>query len=141
MTDRREIEEAAFVFEKTDGNMYECTKARHEDATIGNYYPEAIVKDIAERFKTLIIDEPRKLAEVIAFPSAANEMASELLALAAEAARGNITGYVIAMVGPDRLNGMINTGWNNVGLAERTVLAQHLQFDVIDAYIDEKLSE
>lgn len=80
-------------------------------------------------------------AEVIPFPCAANDMAAELAGLAADALAGRITGYVIATIGPDRLNGAIETGWSNVGLAERTVLAQHLQFDVIDAYIDEKLME
>lgn len=86
-------------------------------------------------------EEKPQLAEVIAFPSAANEMAAELARLAVEAQAGRITGFVIATLGPDRLNGVIDTGWSCVGLAERTVLAQHLQFDVIDAYIDEKLTE
>lgn len=80
-------------------------------------------------------------AKIIPFPCAANEMAAELAGLAADALAGRITGYVIATVGPDRLNGPIESGWSNVDLAERTVLAQHLQFDVIDSYLDEKLSE
>jgi|GEM_PF-5714469 len=86
-------------------------------------------------------EEKPQLAEVIPFPCAANEMAVELAGLAADALAGRITGYVIATVGPDRLNGAIESGWSNVDLAERTVLAQHLQFDVIDSYLDEKLSE
>ncbi|RCX22920.1 hypothetical protein DFP94_101509 [Fontibacillus phaseoli] len=86
-------------------------------------------------------EEKPQLAEIIPFPCAANEMAAEFARLAADALAGRIVGYVIATVGPDRLNGIIDTGWHSVGLAERTVLAQHLQFDVIDAYIDEKLTE
>lgn len=80
-------------------------------------------------------------AEIIPFPCPQNEMAAQFAALAAEALAGRITGYVIATVGPDRLNGGVETGWSHVDLAERTVLAQHLQFDVIDGYIDEKLTE
>ena len=86
-------------------------------------------------------EDKRHVAEIIPFPCAANEMAAELAGLAADALAGRIVGYVIATVGPARLNGAVETGWNNVDLAERTVLAQHLQFDVIDAYIDEKLCE
>ncbi len=89
---------------------------------------------------TLAEKQPQ-LAEVIPFPCAANEMAAELAGLAADALAGRIAGYVIATVGPDRLNGEVTTYYNNVDLSERTVLAQHLQFDVNDAYVDEKLSE
>lgn len=79
-----------------------------------------------------------QLAEVIPFPSAANEMAAELASLAADALAGRIVGYVIAFKDADSA---IHTQYSNVDLAERTVLAQHLHFDVIDSYIDEKLSE
>lgn len=77
-------------------------------------------------------------AEIILFPSVNNEMAAELARLAVEARGGDVTGYVIAFKRPD---GAIYTQHGNVDLAERTVLAQHLQFDVIDAYIDAKLSD
>lgn len=79
-----------------------------------------------------------QLAEVIPFPSVANEMAVQFAGFAADALAGRITGYVTAFIDAD---GAIHTQYSNVDLAERTVLAQHLQFDVIDSYIDEKLSE
>ncbi|MNV24009.1 hypothetical protein D3C71_1150530 [compost metagenome] len=80
-------------------------------------------------------------AEIIPFPCPQNEMAAHFAALAAAALAGRITGYVIATVGPERLSGDIETGWNNVDLAERAALAQHLQFDVIGDLIDEKITE
>lgn len=141
--DRQKVEDAEFVFEKVGDGLFRCLKARYGDATVGNRYPDAVVEAIASQYETVVTDEetaqqPQQLAEVIPFPSANNELAAQLSELATEALAGGITGYVIAFKRPD---GAIFTQHGNADLAERTVLAQHLQFDVIDAYIDEKLSD
>lgn len=77
------------------------------------------------------------MAEIIPFPCVQNEIAAALESLAAQARAGRVTGVMFAVTGPLSGTEPVLTGWHGVDLAERAVMLTHLQFDLIDAYLDE----
>lgn len=137
------IEQAAFVFEKTGENSYRCIKARYGDVTVGETYPESTVAAIANKYETVIteVSARPKLAEIIPFPCAANELAAIFEALAEQARAGHISGFIYAAVGADGDVRNAVTGWYGLDVGDRAALTQQLQYDVIDAFIEEKLTE
>ncbi|MFD1270647.1 hypothetical protein ACFQ3Y_24870 [Paenibacillus motobuensis] len=80
-------------------------------------------------------------AQIIPFPCAANELAAIFEGLADQARARRITGVMFATIGADGDTRNAMTGWYGVGIDDRAALVTHLQFDVIDSFVDEKLSE
>lgn len=75
-------------------------------------------------------------AEIIPFP---NPTAEALEHYARLARAGEITGVVLAAVGPDEP--AVLSAWHGVDLTERAAMLTHMQFDLIDAYIRENYVE
>jgi len=82
-----------------------------------------------------------RVAEIIPFPCVQNEIAAAFDVLAAQARAGLITGAMFAVSGPSADPHAIMTGWHGVDMAERSVMLTHMQFDLIDAYIEENYGE
>lgn len=76
-------------------------------------------------------------AQIIPFPCAHNEILALLAETVIRVQNGDVTGIMIATAGPERLNGAIETGWAGVGMAERSVMISHMQFDIGDSYMHE----
>lgn len=74
------------------------------------------------------------MAEIIPFPCVQNEIADTLEALAAQARAERIKGVMIAVYNPDAT---ITTYHEGVDMADRAVMLTHLQYDMLDDYLDE----
>lgn len=78
---------------------------------------------------------------IIPFPCEHNDMLTLLTTLMIGVQSGEVTGIMVAAIGPERLNGTIETAHIGVDLTERSALISHMQFDVIDSYIENKFEE
>lgn len=72
-------------------------------------------------------------AEIIRFPCAAHDIADMLTELAELARQGRVTGVMFAA---NMAGGGVATAYKGVDLSERAVMLTHMQFDLIDSYIN-----